>query len=447
MVANARARLWWSFVVIIAGFVISTGVSMFEMSSSQAQIRVITRHRLSNMEVISRLLRDLNRERLLVDAHIFEKHKGTMDAVERELDDIQADISSALRAYAPIDVAVASAWQQLATEIAALQPQIANAISLSRKNLGPEALSMMNDIGAQFENVDRTAGSLIHLNHTRADEDVERIRALQRDAVIFLALLMAVWTTFALLTTRWVTRVIAEREEGMMQATTRLEERNRELDAFAGRVAHDLRGPLTAINLAANAMDKKTAEATARAVLRRGVVQMGAIIEDLLRLSRVGAEVTGAVCQTTDVAALVREELAPKVEAVGGSLRIEAAAATVSCSAGLLRQALWNLGDNAVKYRRPESPLRVDIHGYAAQHFYEFSVSDNGTGMSPEETRHVFEPFFRGEKVQSMSGTGLGLSIVKRVIDASGGSISVDSVLGQGTTFKVRLPLVVSKAA
>jgi hypothetical protein len=64
-------HLWWSFIVIIAGFIISNGVLMYEMQNAQQQVRRMTRHRLSNIELVSRLLRDLNQERLLVDAHIF----------------------------------------------------------------------------------------------------------------------------------------------------------------------------------------------------------------------------------------------------------------------------------------------------------------------------------------------------------------------------------------
>ena len=68
-------------------------------------------------------------------------------------------------------------------------------------------------------------------------------------------------------------------------------------------------------------------------------------------------------------------------------------------------------------------------------------MRDNGVGMSPEDARRVFEPFFRAQRVQERPGTGLGLSIVKRVIEGSGGAVTVDSRLGEGTTFRAKLPL------
>ena len=111
------------------------------------------------------------------------------------------------------------------------------------------------------------------------------------------------------------------------------------------------------------------------------------MLRDLLTLSKISNQVVGATCQTAIVAAVVRDELTPMLEAVGGLITVEAAFATVPCSEGLLRQALWNLGENAVKYRRPGEQLRVDIHGVVTSGGYEFKVADNAKGMSFYETR------------------------------------------------------------
>jgi signal transduction histidine kinase len=111
----------------------------------------------------------------------------------------------------------------------------------------------------------------------------------------------------------------------------------------------------------------------------------------------------------------------------------------VRCNPGLLRQLLWNLGENAVKYRRPDAPLSVEVRGRRVGGAYELRLSDNGAGMSPDEVRQAFEPFFRGEGVRDTPGTGLGLSIVKRIVDACGGTISLESALGSGSTFVITL--------
>jgi signal transduction histidine kinase len=227
----------------------------------------------------------------------------------------------------------------------------------------------------------------------------------------------------------------------MRRSAELLEERNRDLDAFAGRVAHDLRGPLTTIGLAASALSPPAQDEGTSAILQRAVTHMETLIQDLLTLSSIGAQFPSAVCETSHVASLAAEELESQVESASGVMHVDVEPATVRCSPGLLRQVLWNLGENAVKYRRSGVPLEIDIRGRATRQAYEFTVSDNGSGMSPDEIHQAFEPFFRGEYARSQPGTGLGLSIVKRVVEANGGAVSVHSEPGHGTTFDISLPL------
>jgi signal transduction histidine kinase len=102
---------------------------------------------------------------------------------------------------------------------------------------------------------------------------------------------------------------------------------------------------------------------------------------------------------------------------------------------------MWNLTENAVKYRREGVPPVVEVRGRRVGGRYELRVSDNGRGMDPKEARHAFEPFFRSEEVRDLPGTGLGLSIVQRVVEASGGRVSLQSTPGRGSTFIVNLEL------
>jgi len=173
------------------------------------------------------------------------------------------------------------------------------------------------------------------------------------------------------------------------------------------------------------------------------LARMESILDGFLVLSRINAQTPGSVCQTVAVAAAVAEDLGPSVKNANGVLRIEVEDAKVHCSEGLLRQALWNLGENAVKFRRSGLPLEIEIRGKDTGHTYEFCVSDNGLGMSPEEVDKAFDPFFRGKNARlNVPGTGLGLSIVKRIIEASGGTACIDSRIGCGTTFRIQLSLL-----
>jgi signal transduction histidine kinase len=264
------------------------------MRNSQDQVRRITKYAGTNIELVARLQRDLDRKRLLVEDHIFEKQQKDMDRIEAEMTNADADIAAALRSYEAIgdDEGERAVLQQLAAEIAAIEPQIANIVSLSRRNLDVEAEAQVNTVKMLFQTIDEATGALLAINHARANQEIAQVRALQLDAVIFLAVLTVAWTAFALLTARSATRLITEQELQMRNAMTLLEERNRELDAFAGRVAHDLRGPLTAINLASSALALRgVVEERDSAIFRRAVARMEAMIEDLLTLSRISAQV------------------------------------------------------------------------------------------------------------------------------------------------------------
>jgi two-component system OmpR family sensor kinase len=130
------------------------------------------------------------------------------------------------------------------------------------------------------------------------------------------------------------------------------------------------------------------------------------------------------------------------VEDVGGTVELEVAPAQVLCGEVFLRQILWNLVDNGLKFRRPDVAAVLAVRGRVAEARYELSVSDNGLGMTPDETSHVFEPFYRAPRTSNTAGTGLGLAIVNRIVEACEGSIAVDSTLGVGTTFRLALPVV-----
>jgi signal transduction histidine kinase len=435
-------HLLWAFAVIIGGFLLANAVSIYVVRTALSEVSRISEHALNSTELASRLSRNLYKKRLLIEAHIFAKDTISMQNIEGELVGVDAVIEATSRAYEPIAVEQGerAAWQQLQADLANVQPSIEKAIELSRMNRDEDAQALMKEIEAPLEKLNDDTDTLVRINRARAQEEVDAINGLQFETIVVQIVLTIAWTVFALLTARWVIRLIRDRERQM-------HERNRELDAFAGRVAHDLRGPLTKIYLASSMLDQKKVMPEASAPLRRGVDQMEGIIRDLLTLSRVSAQTMNESCETADLVTALEEDFKSKVEAIGGKLRIRVAPASVRCNPGLLRQALSNLAENAVKYRRPEVPLVLEIRGRVVSHAYGLSVSDNGTGMSPTDVEQAFEPFFRGEQVTGIPGTGLGLSIVKRAIEANGGSVDVDSVLGHGTTVNIQLPLAASKAA
>src|SRR6516225_5008507 len=127
-------HLWRSFIVIVAAFVLANIVSIYQIRTSQAGVRLITRYAATNIELITRLSRSLDQKQLLLEDHILEKQTGDMDRIEAELENVDRDIAAASRSYKSIgdEEGEHGVWEQLVAEIAAIEPQIARIVSLSR---------------------------------------------------------------------------------------------------------------------------------------------------------------------------------------------------------------------------------------------------------------------------------------------------------------------------
>jgi signal transduction histidine kinase len=106
----------------------------------------------------------------------------------------------------------------------------------------------------------------------------------------------------------------------------------------------------------------------------------------------------------------------------------------------LMRAILTNLLSNAVKYS--EDTPRVSLELTCSQHQLIFQIQDQGIGIAPDDQAHLYEAFYRGANVGNIAGTGMGLSVVIACLQLHQGSLTCDSQLGKGTTFKVTLPRI-----
>jgi two-component system, OmpR family, sensor kinase len=399
---------------------------------------------LASIRLVQRMGLDIERERILIDRHIFEHEVPRMTGIETQIANVEADLDAAALSYAPLATFLgdSSRWHQLTGDIAALEPRLTVALELSRKNADADAELALSTAEPIYDAVEADVNVLVAINQSAADQSIATIDRLQLEVLELRLVLAGIELGFVLALGIWVTRTIGRRETQIGKNSLALENRNRELDAFAGRVAHDLRGPLNTIKLSGSLLAEQVPDEPRTAViLQRGVTQMEQLIEDLLTLSRLDSEPLGRVAQTAAVAVVIEEDLGRAVREVGGALHVSVPPATVRCSDGLLREVLWNLGENAVKYRRDDVPLELGIVGTTSDREYVLRVSDNGKGMAPDDAHAAFEPFFRAPTTKGVPGTGLGLAIVRRIIEANGGHVSLDSVAGRGTTVEVHLPL------
>ena len=220
---------------------------------------------------------------------------------------------------------------------------------------------------------------------------------------------------------------------------------------FVANVSHELKTPVTSIKgfaetLEDGALDDPAAAHRFVRIISGQADRLNSIIEDLLALSTLEQSGDSPLLQLEeadlcDVVAVALEVCGPKAEAKSIELREDCPGCLLArVSPPLLEQAVVNLIDNAVKYSAEGSTVVVTLEEAGDEVIV--SVADEGQGIAREHLPRLFERFYRVDKARSrdLGGTGLGLAIVKHVAQIHGGRVSVDSVVGRGSTFRIHLP-------
>jgi signal transduction histidine kinase len=221
---------------------------------------------------------------------------------------------------------------------------------------------------------------------------------------------------------------------------------NRELEAFGDSVSHDLRSPLRTIDGLLHVVQEDFGTALPAEALRHiesisaQASRMGELIEDLLRLSRLGREPLQK--RSVDVRGLVQEvvgELHAAEAARHLDIRIGELPA-VQADPSLLRQVWVNLVANALKFTRRRDCAVIEIGGAQQAERKLYSIRDNGAGFDPRRAERLFGIFQRLHAAKDFEGTGVGLSIARRIIERHGGSIWAEGEPDRGAAFHFTLP-------
>ena len=241
---------------------------------------------------------------------------------------------------------------------------------------------------------------------------------------------------------------IAQRRDAMQAEAVETAALRRSDDvktALLRAVSHDLRSPLTAIVAAGHALGTSSLTEPERSELSAAVVEEGArlsaLVDKLLDLSKLqagGAEPRSGWVSIEDVVTAATEGLRDGTGDV--RLTVDQAVPEVRADAAQLERAFANLLENA---RRYSDGLPVSVHARRSGPRVVISVVDQGPGIAPAERERIFEPFYRGRRAarDPWTGSGLGLAIAKGFVEANGGTIAVESLPGQGTSFVVSLPI------
>jgi signal transduction histidine kinase len=255
-------------------------------------------------------------------------------------------------------------------------------------------------------------------------------------------------------------------EQRVRERTAELAQANDEIKRFAHIVSHDLRAPLVNImgftseleagmkavrqvverDISADAAARQARTAAvedmpeAIGFIRSSTAKMNNLISAILKLSREGQR--KLVPEDVDLDRMARASAATiqhQLTESGGIIAIDIPLPPIRTDRLSVEQIFGNLLDNAVKYRAPDRPVRIEVRGTADGDGVEITVSDNGRGIAEQDQARVFE-LFKRSGAPDRPGEGIGLAYVKTMVHNLGGDISLTSELGAGTTFRIRLP-------
>jgi len=237
-----------------------------------------------------------------------------------------------------------------------------------------------------------------------------------------------------------VTENVRTRQE-LANLAFALERTNRELDSFAYAASHDLRAPLRGIaNLAQWIEEDLLASDQLKPdiremleLLRLRMHRMEGLIEGLLQYSRAGrAHQEPEQVDVGELVQVVVDLLAPPGTV---SITIASNLPTIKTERLLLQQVFMNLINNAIKHAQRDSTT-IEISSRRLGPFYEFAVSDDGPGIAPEFHERIWGIFQTLESRDRVEGAGIGLALVKKIVESQQGRVWVESLPGEGATFK-----------
>lgn len=368
------------------------------------------------------------------------------------------------------DLATAKFSEMTDTLTLARQGRIGEAVSRVRTGEGQK---LKDELEVEMARVDAWVNATLQDRKARSQEAAVTTVTINAVAALLILLLGAVIFT---LVRRYLDDLAAARaevdavnaglEETVRERTGALIRANEEVQRFAYIVSHDLRSPLVNVmgytaelEQAGKTIDRHIIEAEKKrpvdpeiitavredmpeaiGFIRASTEKMDRLINAILKLSREGRR--NLTPETLDVGAIAQkaaDAIRHQTEEVGAEVIVQPTPPFESDRLSM-EQIIGNLIDNAVKYLDPSRPGRIVVSGRDLPGgWVEYLIADNGRGISQRDHERIFELFRRAGR-QDRPGEGLGLAFVRNSVRRLGGTIEVDSILGEGSTFRLKFP-------
>jgi hypothetical protein len=245
-----------------------------------------------------------------------------------------------------------------------------------------------------------------------------------------------------------VAEALRKSEKELRKALDKEKELNQLKSRFVSMASHEFRTPLSAILSSADLIEAYTANSPEDKRMKHvqriktAVNSLIGVLNDFLSLSKLEEDKV-----RLDIVDFTLPEFCKELlDEMRGLLKPgqvirhpeEIPDERITMDKKILKNILYNLVSNAIKYSEPGSPIDCTLK--IIDHTLHLTLKDQGIGIPEEDQQHMFSQFFRAHNVENIQGTGLGLNIVKRYVDLLDGEISFESILGRGTTFFVKIP-------
>jgi len=448
-VERPQQSLVLAFAAVTTAFLAATVYSQYWATRIDVPAVAIARHvspAILHLAEARAELRDL--EVLLVqETHDLDAggphHREEIDASRRRFDEHVHDYLATAR----------DAWGDLDRRLGALDTTLARFQTALDLGDSAEARRLIN---AEVDPaIDRVSDALLHgveVNAERAGQLAQEIEDRRRTSMGVAVVLNIVGAFAAVFAAVIVLRVVRGYGRLLESRHQLLARQAQELEAFAGRVSHDILSPLGAVGLSLEIVRAGVpAMDPAARLLERGrsaLVRARRIVDDLLAFARSGASPEpDAFAEVAPIVGEIVQGLDAEAASAGVSLRASLdAGGAVACGPGVLTSLVENLARNAIKYMGDRAVKDVEVRSFDRGARVRIEVADTGPGIGPELLDLVFLPHVRAASAAGRPGLGLGLATVKRLVEAHGGAVGVESVVDQGSVFWFELPKAPERA-
>ena len=224
---------------------------------------------------------------------------------------------------------------------------------------------------------------------------------------------------------------------------------------FINNMTHELKTPIASISLAAQMLNDNSVTKSQQMMAHLGGVindetkRLRFLVEKVLQMSMFDKKKAVFKKKNLDLNEMVEtvaKSFSLRVEHTGGKIytEIEAVDSAIYVDEMHFQNVIFNLMDNAVKYRKPDKPLDIYLRTWNDENHLYLSIRDTGLGIKKENLKKIFDKFYRVHtgNVHDAKGFGLGLAYVHKVVELHDGEIKVESEFGKGTTFTIKLPVI-----